>query len=300
MKCRKFAAIDIGSNAVRLLISNILDRADGRIEIKKNSLVRLPIRLGEDAFTNGRISIQKANNLVDAMQAFTLLMQIHEVEDYKAFATSAVRSASNRNELMKSILQKTNIKIEIIDGEKEAEIIFLNPIQGYIKGDQSYLYIDVGGGSTEFTVFSKGKVIARQSFPIGTVRVIKGQVDDEYFKKEVRSWIKKNTQNLAQVTAIGSGGNINKIYKMAQVREGTSLTYQYIKRQYCLLRSLTYDQCIESLELNPDRADVIVPATRIYMKAMQWANASEIYVPKIGLADGAIRCICKEKGLMEY
>lgn len=298
MEYRKFAAIDIGSNAVRLLIANILERENGAVEIKKNSMIRVPIRLGEDVFTNGNISIRKAGNLIDAMQAFTLLMRVHKVENYKAFATSAVRSAKNGRELVDRVLEKTDIDIEVIDGEKEAEIIFLTDIKKYIEEDKAYLYIDVGGGSTEFTVFSKGEVVARRSFSVGTVRFINGLVREEYFKGEVKSWIKENTKDLGEVVAIGSGGNINKIYKMAEVKEGVPLMYDYLKEQYSFLKSLTFDQRMDDLGLNPDRADVIVPATRIYLSAMKWSGAQKIYVPKIGLADGTIRYICKEKGII--
>lgn len=298
MKYRKFAAIDIGSNAVRLLISNILEHKNGAVEIKKNSMVRVPIRLGEDVFTKGMISIRKAGHLIDAMQAFKILMRIHKVENYKAVATSAVRSAENGKELVERVLEKTDINIEVIDGTKEAEIIFLTNIKKYIKEDKSYLYIDVGGGSTEFTIFSKGKVMKRKSFPVGTVRFINGKVKEEYFKGEVKDWVKENTKTLENVTAIGSGGNINKIYKMAEVKEGTPLTYDYLKKQYDFLKGLTYDQRMDDLGLNPDRADVIVPAIRIYLSAMKWSRAQKIYVPKIGLADGTIRYICKEKGII--
>ncbi|MFV0531242.1 MAG: exopolyphosphatase [Flavobacteriales bacterium] len=298
MNYRKFAAIDIGSNAVRLLIANILEHKDGSIEIKKNSLIRVPIRLGEDVFIKGEVSIRKAGNLIDAMQAFTLLMRVHKVEEYKAFATSAVRDAENGGELVERVLEKTDVDIEVIDGDKEAEVIFLTDIKRYIEENKTYLYIDVGGGSTEFTVFSRGEVLARRSFPVGTVRFINGIVDEEYFKGEVKYWVKENTKKLDEVIAIGSGGNINTIYKMAEVKEGTPLTYDYLKEQYNFLRSLTYDQRMDNLGLNPDRADVIVPATRIYIKAMKWSGAQKIYVPKIGLADGTIRYICKEKGII--
>ncbi len=298
MEYRKFAAIDIGSNAVRLLIANILEYENGTIEVKKNSLVRVPIRLGEDVFLKGEISLRKAGNLIDAMQAFTLLMRVHRVEEYKAFATSAVRDAGNGKELVDRVLEKTDIDIEVIDGEKEAEIIFLTDIKNYIQEDKAYLYIDVGGGSTEFTILSKGEVIARRSFSIGTVRFINEMVSEEYFKGEVKDWIKEKTKDLEEVIAIGSGGNINKIYKMAEVKEGTPLTYDYIKEQYHYLKSLTYEERMNNLGLNPDRADVIVPASRIYLKAMKWSGANEIYVPKIGLADGTICYICKEKGIL--
>ncbi len=298
MEYRKFAAIDIGSNAVRLLISNILEHKNGSVEIKKNSLVRVPIRLGEDVFTKGNISIKKAGKLIDAMQAFKLLMRIHKVEHYKAFATSAVRSADNGNELVERVLEKTDVNIEVIDGDKEAEIIFLTNIKKYLNKDKSYLYIDVGGGSTEFSVLSGEKVIARKSFPVGTVRFINNMVDEEFFKKEVKPWIKENTKDLEEVIAIGSGGNINKLFKMSQLKVGTPLTTDYLKEQYKILTSLTYEQRMDDLGLNPDRADVILPATYIYLNAMKWSGAKEIFVPKIGLADGTIRYICKEEGII--
>ncbi len=290
MKLLKYAAIDIGSNGVRLLISNIIVFKNKEPQFKKSSLVRVPIRLGEDVFTSGKISDKNKNRMCDAMQAFNLLMKVYGVEKYKACATSAMREAENKEIVIADIYQSTGVKIDIIDGKKEAEIISSTDLSQLIQSDRSYLYVDVGGGSTEFTFFSKGKLIDSKSFPLGTVRLLDHKVDENTWN-DAKKWIKMRSENLSGISLIGSGGNINKIFKLSGKNEGKPLSYIYINSYYNFLNQMTYDQRISELDLNPDRADVIIPATKIYLKAMKWSEANKIYVPKIGLSDGIIKSL---------
>lgn len=287
---KKYAAIDIGSNAMRLLITNIVEMDGKEAQFNKNSLVRVPIRLGQDAFTVGEISPENIERMCDAMKAFNLLMKVHKVQSYKAFATSAMREAYNAKEVVALIKKKADIKIEIIDGKKEAAIIASTDLHHLLKTDQTYLFVDVGGGSTEFTLFSNSKMVNSRSFKAGTVRLLNGMVCDVVWK-EIEKWIKTNTADYDEVTLIGSGGNINKLFKMSGKTQEKPLSYIYINSQYAFLNSLTYEQRISELSLNPDRADVIVPATRIYLNAMKWSGARQIYVPKIGLSDGIVKAM---------
>lgn len=288
LQIKKYAAIDIGSNAVRLLISNIIEEKGQLVRIKKNSLVRVPIRLGEDVFMHQLISEKNSLRLVDTMLAFNLLMKSHNVVKYKACATSAMREASNGEKITKLIKQKTNISIDIIDGQTEATIIAATDLHQYIKENNTYLYVDVGGGSTEFTIYDNGKFITSKSYKIGTVRLIENLVSDETWT-DLENWIKDNLKNYNNVDIIGSGGNINTIFKKSNQSVGKPLTYFYLSALYTKLKSLTYEKRIVELDLNQDRADVIIPATRIYLSAMKWSGAKDIYVPKIGLADGIIK-----------
>lgn len=287
---RKFAAIDIGSNAMRLLISNVVEQEGKEPQFNKSSLVRVPIRLGQDAFTVGEISPENIDRMVDAMKAFNLLMKVHKVERYMAFATSAMREAYNAKEVVALIKKKADIKIEIIDGKKEAAIIASTDLHHLIKSDETYLFVDVGGGSTEFTLFSDGKLINSRSFKAGTVRLLNNMVHDVVWD-EIEKWIKTNTADYDEVTLIGSGGNINKLFKMSGKQQEKPLSYIYINSQYAFLNSLTYEQRIAELGLNSDRADVIIHATRIYLNAMKWSGARQIYVPKIGLSDGIVKAM---------
>ncbi len=290
IKIKKYAAIDIGSNAMRLLIANIVEEDDKDPQFNKSSLVRVPIRLGQDAFTVGEISPENIDRMVDAMKAFYLLMKVHKVERYMAFATSAMREAYNAKEVVALIRKKADIKIEIIDGKKEAAIIASTDLHHLLKTDETYLFVDVGGGSTEFTLFSNGKMVNSRSFKAGTVRLLNNMVCDIVWE-EIEKWIKQNTADYEEVTLIGSGGNINKLFKMSGKQQEKPLSYIYINSQYAYLNSLTYEQRISQLGLNPDRADVIVPATRIYLNAMKWSGARQIYVPKIGLSDGIVKAM---------
>ncbi len=290
LKIKKYAAIDIGSNAMRLLIANIVEQDGKETQFSKSSLVRVPIRLGQDAFTVGAISEENIDRMCDAMKAFSLLMKVHKVEQYKAFATSAMREAYNGKEVVEIIKKKAGVKIEIIDGKQEAAIIASTDLHHLLKTDQTYLFVDVGGGSTEFTLFSNGKMIASRSFKAGTVRLLNDMVHEVVWE-EIEKWIRTNTEEYDEVTLIGSGGNINKLFKMSGKLQEKPLSYIYINSQYAFLNSLTYAQRISELGLNSDRADVILPATRIYLNAMKWSGARNIYVPKIGLADGIVKAM---------
>lgn len=287
---KKYAAIDIGSNAMRLLISNVVEQDGKEPQFNKSSLVRVPIRLGQDAFTVGEISEENIDRMVDAMKAFNLLMKVHKVERYMAFATSAMREAYNAKEVVALIKKKADIKIEIIDGKKEAAIIASTDLHHLLKTDETYLFVDVGGGSTEFTLFSDGKMINSRSFKAGTVRLLNNMVHDVVWD-EIEKWIKTNTADYEEVTLIGSGGNINKLFKMSGKQQEKPLSYIYINSQYAFLNSLSYEQRIAELGLNSDRADVIIHATRIYLNAMKWSGARQIFVPKIGLSDGIVKAM---------
>jgi len=292
LKIEKLAGIDIGSNAVRLLVANVITEQDGEKSIpsfKKSALVRVPIRLGADTFITGEISKANKLRMLKAMKAFKLLMEVHGVEKYYACATSAMRDASNNAAIISEIFEKTSVNIHIINGKKEAAIIFSTDLSHIIKPNNSYLYIDVGGGSTEITLFSKGKIITSKSFKIGTVRLLNGTTKFTSVWRNMEDWIKENTKGLKNLYAIGSGGNINKIFKLSSKPMGTPLTINYISAQLDFLSEMTYEDRITKLDLNPDRADVIIPATKIYLNAMKWGGANKIYVPKIGLADGIVK-----------
>ncbi|HLA54946.1 MAG TPA: hypothetical protein VK623_02505 [Flavobacterium sp.] len=287
---KKYAAIDIGSNAMRLLVSNIIEEEGKETQFSKSSLVRVPIRLGQDAFTVGEISEENIERMVDAMKAFRLLMKVHKVEKYMACATSAMREAYNGKEVVDLIAEKAGITIEIIDGKKEAAIIATTDLHYLLKTDQTYLYVDVGGGSTEFSLFSNAKMVVSKSFKVGTVRLINDMVNDIVWQ-EIEKWIRANTEEYDLVTLIGSGGNINKLFKMSGKLNEKPLSYIYLNSQYAALNALSYEQRVSELGLNPDRADVIIPALRVYLNAMKWSGARNIYVPKIGLADGIIKAL---------
>ncbi|PKH51160.1 exopolyphosphatase [Tenacibaculum sp. Bg11-29] len=296
LKIKKYGAIDIGSNAVRLLVANVIEEKNKEPQFKKSSLVRVPIRLGADAFVSGIISEENINRMIDAMEAFKLLMKVHGVERYKACATSAMREAENGAEVINTIFKKTGVEIDIIDGKKEAAIIFSTDLNQLLQSDSTYLYVDVGGGSTEFTLFSKGRIIKSRSFKIGTVRLINNKkTENKAIFKEVQEWIEENTKNYKRISLIGSGGNINKIFKMSGRDMGKPISYIYLNAQYQFLKKMSYKDRISELSLNPDRADVIVPATKIYLSAMKWSGARKIFVPKIGLSDGIIKSLYLNK-----
>ncbi|WP_109853049.1 exopolyphosphatase [Aquimarina sp. AU58] len=290
----KYGAIDIGSNAVRLLISSIHEEKGKTTRFKKTSLVRVPIRLGEDVFKSGRVSQENITRMIDAMQAYQLLMKTHKVIRYKACATSAMREAENGEEVARLIKEKTGIQIDIIDGKDEAAIIAMTDLHELVNTDATYLYVDVGGGSTEFTLYHNGNTITSRSFKLGTVRLLNNLVSDEVWKN-VEDWIKESIVGYRKVSLIGSGGNINNIFKNSGKRMGKPLSFLYLSSYYKLLNSLTYEERIWQLNLNQDRADVIIPATRIYLSAMKWSGSREIFVPKIGLSDGIIKSLYNEK-----
>jgi len=287
---KKYAAIDIGSNAVRLLIANIIEETGKPVRFKKSSLVRVPIRLGEDVFMNKAISDENIMRMQDAMQAFKLLMQTHRVERYKACATSAMREANNGKEVADLIKKVSDIDIDIIEGEEEAAIIAATDLSAYIQPNKTYLYVDVGGGSTEFSIIHNEETVASKSARIGTIRILKDIVKHEHWL-ELEQWIKANTSEYDKIEVIGSGGNINKIFKISGKAIGKPLTYFYLSAYYHTLKSYTYEERITELDLNQDRADVIIPAMQIYLSAMKWSRAKHIYVPKIGLADGIVKSL---------
>ncbi len=288
MNIRKFAGIDIGSNGVRLLIANVLEEEGKEPIFSKGSLVRVPIRLGADVFEQGKISPENTVRLKDAMEAYRLLMKVQGVEAYRACATSAMREATNGKEVVEEIAQQTGIFIEIIDGAEEAAIIANTDLHTLLEGDKNYLYIDVGGGSTEFTVYAQGEVRAARSFPIGGVRLLKGKADEQLWDK-VKDWIRLYTKDLKDMEAIGSGGNINKISKSTGKRKDVPLTLHFLEEYLEQINQMTYEERIRDLELNPDRADILPLALPIYIKAMKWAKIKHILVPKVGLADGIVR-----------
>lgn len=294
----KYAAIDIGSNAIRLLIATVIEKEGFAPQFKKTSLVRLPVRLGADVFLEGGISEVNYQRLLDAIQAFALIMKTHNVVSYRACATSAMREAQNGIEVTKRIKEATGINIQIIDGNDEAAIIASTDLKQLISDNRVFLYVDVGGGSTEFTVFANGKNVVSKSFKLGTVRIINDMVKESIWE-EVQDWITTNTKNYSHLDVIGSGGNINSIYRFSEKKIGKPLSYFFMVDFYERIKEYNYHERIFELKMNPDRADVIIPATRIYLSAMKWARAKDIYVPKIGLADGIVRQLHNERKAKE-
>jgi exopolyphosphatase/guanosine-5'-triphosphate,3'-diphosphate pyrophosphatase len=287
---RKFAAIDIGSNAIRLLINNVIEHDQKPTVFKKSELVRVPVRLGEDSFLRGEISERNLKRLIKTMQSFDLLMQVYGVEKYMACATSALREAKNGQEVIEKVQKESGVQIQIIDGKQEASIIASTDLKDLIKSDRFYLYVDVGGGSTEFTIFDKGNPVMSRSFEIGTVRILNDLVKDTVWD-EIKLWITSNMNVENKVEIIGSGGNINKLHKMSGRKIGQPLSYIWLNAQYHFLNSMDYEDRISELGLNQDRADVIIPATKIFLNAAKWSKAKKIHVPKIGLADGMIKTL---------
>jgi exopolyphosphatase/guanosine-5'-triphosphate,3'-diphosphate pyrophosphatase len=294
----KLAAIDIGSNAARLLISDVVPGSRGDMEFIKAILVRVPLRLGFDVFSKGEISSAKVDKIIKTIKSYKLLLDVYEVKHLKACATSAMRDASNAPEIIKKIKSETGIDIKIISGQDEASFIYENHVAENMTAEESYLYIDVGGGSTELTFFSDGKLIFKESFNIGTIRLLKNQVSEEHWDA-LKEFIKAKVKGYHHVTAIGSGGNINKIFSLSKRKEGRPLTLDLLREYFKEFSNLTLAQRMSLYRLREDRADVIVPALLIYINIMRWADAEEIYVPKIGLADGLIHTLYEEIRLKE-
>lgn len=294
----RLAAIDIGSNAARLLISDIIKGINGNPEFIKVALVRVPLRLGFDVFDRGEISERKTDKIIKTIQSYKLLLDVYDVKHLKACATSAMRDAANSPELIKRIKDETGIDIEIISGDQEASFIYENHIAEDLAKDESYLYIDVGGGSTELTFFSDGELIFKKSFNIGTIRLLKNQVTEAAWE-EMKEFIRNKTKKHHHVTAIGSGGNINKIFSLSKKKEGKPLSLDMLKDYYKEFSNLSLSQRISLHKLREDRADVIVPALLIYINVMKWADAENIFVPKIGLADGLVQTLYQELKLRE-
>lgn len=289
----RLAAIDIGSNAARLLISEVTTNENKVPVFNKLNLFRVPLRLGFDVFETGVISKQRTGMFLQTMKAFKHLANAYEVKHIKACATSAMRDAKNADDLIRKVKLETDIKIEVITGDMEAELIFENHIAETLDKDHSYMYIDVGGGSTELSFFSNGKLIFKESFNIGTIRLLQGLVHEKTWEvmKEI---IKTVTKGQKEVMAIGSGGNINKVFSLSKRKEGKPIPFELLRDYYNELSNVSVEDRIKIYNLKEDRADVIVPALQIYTNAMRWAGATEIYVPKIGLVDGLIQHMWEE------
>ena len=293
MKVKKLAAIDIGSNAIRILITNVVQEVGEHPVYMKSELIRVPIRLGQDSFTVGEISKKNMKRVVKAMKSFKLIMKVYGVKHYMACATSALRESNNADELVARVKKKAKIKIEVIDGHKEAEIISNTTILNNFGQSQNFLYVDVGGGSSEFSVLQNGKRMVSKSFKTGTVRMLNNMVNEKVWLK-IEKWIRTHTAGIENIALLGSGGNINKVFKLSNTKEGKPLTYIKINTFYQDLKKLSYDQRILKYNLNLDRADVILPALEIYLKALKWSGATKVFVPKIGLADGMIKMMYKK------
>jgi len=294
----RLAAIDIGSNAARLLITDVISGPQGIPDFIKAVLVRVPLRLGFDVFDKGEISTARVEKIIKTIKAYKLLLDVYEVKHLKACATSAMRDAVNAVDIIKKVKAETGIEIEIISGQEEASFIYENHIAENMTSEESYLYVDVGGGSTDITFFSDGKMIFKESFNIGTIRLLKNQVTEASWD-EMKEYISKKTKGYHHVTAIGSGGNINKIFSISKRKEGKPLSLELLRDYYKEFSNLSMPQRISLHKLREDRADVIVPALLIYINVMRWADAQEIFVPKIGLADGLIHTLYEEVKLKE-
>jgi exopolyphosphatase/guanosine-5'-triphosphate,3'-diphosphate pyrophosphatase len=282
----RFAAVDIGSNAVRLLFSEVYEHGKEPV-FKKITLIRLPIRLGEDAFLNKKISDERAEKLLQSMEAFQRLKEVYQVVDYRACATSAMREAENGKKIIEKIKASTGITVEIVKGKEEAEIIYANHIAETLDPKEAYLYVDVGGGSTELSIFKKDERIKSVSFNIGTLR-IKNKLVKESTWNEMKAWLKAMSEKYSPNVIIGTGGNINRLYKMAGLKDYAPFYYKDLKELSAFINRFTLEEKMRKLGLKPDRADVISPATEIYLTVMKHSNIKEIMVPKLGLADGLI------------
>ncbi len=289
----RLAAIDIGSNAARLLITEVINGKEGKPQFNKLNLVRVPLRLGFDVFEYGEISKQKRGMILQTMKAYQHLLKVYEVEHIKACATSAMRDAINSADIIRKVKFETGIEIKIISGDEEASVIYENHIAENLDKAHSYLYIDVGGGSTELTFFADGILRYKESFNIGTIRLLKSQVEENTWN-DMKEHLKRNTKSNLPIIAIGSGGNINKVFSLSKKKEGKPLSIELLKDYYKELSSVSLEERIRTYKLREDRADVIVPALQIYINVMRWADIPEIYVPKIGLADGLIQSLYEE------
>ncbi len=288
----RYAAIDIGSNAVRMLIADIIEN-NASVSFKKNTLIRVPLRLGDDAFLDHRLSERKTTDLLKTMSAFRNLMDVYKVSEHMALATSAMREAGNGDEVAARIKQESGIDVEVISGQKEAMTIYSSHVEQSIDKSKNYLYIDVGGGSTELSLFSGGELWASKSFNIGTIRMLDNQDTDESWE-EMKEFIRENTRPFKVISGIGTGGNINKLYRMSEEKEGNPLPFIKLKSLYSYLTSFSLKDRINVLGLNQDRADVIIPACEIYMTVMRAANIKNIYVPTVGLVDGIIQTLIEK------
>lgn len=289
---KKIAAIDIGSNAVRMLICYVISSEDEHV-FQKNSYLRLPLRLGEDTFKNGVISNQKITLLTNAILSFKYIMKVHGVKDYQIYATSALRESKNSKEVISIVKKKTGLNIELITGLKEAKIISKGNSLEQIDFNKTFIYVDVGGGSTELSILRKGEQKISKSFKIGTVRLLNNLVDDSILM-EIKHWLKSNIDSDDKIKLFATGGNINKIQSMTGSKSGKPISYLSIKDLSNILIEFNYQERMVKFDLNPDRADVIIPALKIFRSTMEFVKANKIFVPKVGLVDGMINEIFYE------
>ncbi len=283
---QKYAAIDIGSNGVRLLLSKVLTTGEHCV-FAKESLVRMPIRLGADVFVDQNISPEKEEQLVSTLIAFSHLLKAYGPRDYRACATSAMRESGNGVRIAERIRQESQLDLQIIDGGKEAEMIFASHIAETLHPDRAYLYIDVGGGSTELTFFARSERLISRSFPIGSVRLLNNQVAQSVWD-DMQAWILKNCPADIQLSAIGSGGNMNKILRLSSSKNDKPVSYKELIEIDAMLNSYSVEERIRVMHLRPDRADVIIHASKIFKSIMDWGKIDEIFVPQFGLADGLV------------
>jgi len=283
------AAIDIGSNAARLLINEVKIQ-NGKPEFVKLNLLRVPLRLGMDVFTMGKIGEERQKMVIDTMKIFSDLMKIYKVQHYRACATSAMRDAENGKEIIKTVKESSDIDIEIISGDEEATLIYENHVAEGLDKDFAYLYVDVGGGSTELTFYENGKMVYERSFNIGTIRLLNDLVSEDNWK-EMKEEIRKNINSKKTIVAIGSGGNINKAFSMSKTKDGKPMSATYLKKIYKDINALSVDERMSIYNLRQDRADVLGHALKIYNNVMSWSEITRIFVPKISVADGLIHNI---------
>ena len=286
----RIAAIDIGSNAARLLINEVTEPKKGKPEFMKLNLLRIPLRLGIDVFTSGKIGAEREEMVISSMKVFSDLMKIYKVEHYRACATSAMRDAKNGAEIIQAVKQTSGIDIQIISGDEEATLIYENHVAEGLDKDSAYLYIDVGGGSTELTFYENGEMKYERSFNIGTIRLLNHLVTDVHWK-EMKEEIRKNINSKKPLVAIGSGGNINKIFSMSKTKDGKPMSAAYLKKYYKEMNGLTVAERMSRYAIREDRADVLVPALEIFNNVMTWSDIDKIFVPKISVADGLIHRI---------
>lgn len=294
MKIETLAAVDIGSNAIRVLISNV--EADTPYpDFKKTAFLRIPIRLGEDTFTKGKIGKKKKEQVIHAMKGLSSLMKAYNVTRCRACATSAMRDAENAGELVELIRKKSKIEVEIISGQEEADIIFeAGGLDKVMDRNANYLYVDVGGGSTEVIVFSKQKKIISRSFQLGTVRMLANAIKKDEMS-DFKSWLKTIYDEYAPLSIIASGGNINKTHKIVGKKEGEPIIFPELQVLFNILSSMTYEERIRNFKLHSYRADVIIPALEIFLTACSICKVKDIYVPKLGVVDGIIHSLYFKK-----
>ena len=289
----RFAAVDVGSNAVRLLLSRVFFEAEHAV-FKKESLIRMPLRLGDDVFTSGEITSEKAARLAKTLSGFSELIAAYGARDRLAYATSALREAANGEEVARTVGLESGLPLEILDGQREADIICLAGADSWLNLDERYVLMDVGGGSPRSASSPTDHHVTSRSFDIGTLRVLKGRKAEDLWG-ELKSWVRSTTRSHRPLVAIGSGGNINKLFRLARKKEGTRLTFGELRRLHGYLEQFTYAERILRLGLSPDRADVIVPASQIYLRIMKWSRCEEMLVPLAGLADGMIQLLYQRR-----